>query len=88
MELGVETHEPMLYISVRHESDAIRYGNYDSYSMLMTNHDLVHEETGVSYDHLPIADYELAETVHLTYPTSDMPEGKYLFTTGTTWALQ
>ena len=36
-----ETQEPMLYISVRHQSDAIKYGNYDSYSMLMTNHDLV-----------------------------------------------
>ena len=77
-------HEPMLHISVRHESDAIRYGNYEAYSMLLTDHDLVHEETGVSYDHLTIDDYELAETVHLSYPTSDMPEGKYLFTTGTT----
>ena len=76
-------HEPMLHISVRHESDAIRYGNYEAYSMLLTDHDLVHEETGVSYDHLTIDDYELAERVQLYYPTSDMPEGKYLFTTGT-----
>lgn len=78
-----ENHEPMLHISVRHQSQAIAYGNYEGYSALLTNHNLVHEETGASYSHLAIESNELAEVVDLNYPTTDMPEGKYLFTTGT-----
>ena len=76
-------HEPMLHINVKHESDAIKFGNYEGYNMQLTNHNLVHEETGASYDHLPVSDNNLVDTVHLSYPTSEMPEGKYLFTTGT-----
>ena len=76
-------HEPMLQISVEQLSDAIRFGNYEGYSMLMTNHELIHEATGVSYDHLPITNYDLVDRPRLEYPTSEMPEGKYLFNTGT-----
>ena len=49
----------------------------------MTNHELIHEATGVSYDHLPITNYDLVDRPRLEYPTSEMPEGKYLFNTGT-----
>ena len=45
------------------------------YSMLMTNHDLVHEETGASYDHLPIVISRTCRNCHLVIPHLICPKG-------------
>ena len=81
-----ESREPMLKIIVRHVSDAIEFGNYEGYSFSMTNHELVHVETGQSYDHLPLSTSNNGQPqtfIRLNYPTSEMPTGTYLFNTGT-----
>ena len=78
--------EPMLMISVLHESSAIRYGNYEGHSISLTNPSLIHESTGQAYSHESLITSENGQPyakVTLHYPSSEMPGGKYLFNTGT-----
>ena len=78
--------EPMLMISVIHESSAIRYGNYEGHSISLTNPSLIHESTGQAYSHESLITSENGQPyakVTLHYPSSEMPGGKYLFNTGT-----
>ena len=78
--------EPMLMISVIHESSAIRYGNYEGHSISLTNPSLIHESTGQDYSHESLITSENGQPyakVTLNYPSSEMPGGKYLFNTGT-----
>ena len=87
-ELNPDTsaYEPMLEVNVRHESSAIQYGNYEGHSISLENPTLIHEPTGTPYNHLQLSDSANGQPqakISLFYPTSEMPNGKYLFNTGT-----
>ena len=81
------SHEPMMIITVEHESPVIEYGNYEGYSISVTNEALVHESTGQTFDAVSMNSQSSSQSspaASLYYPTADMPAGKYLFNSGTT----